>query len=542
MQLPLVTAALLGTAFGVCAQMSGAYNIDPAGSGARNFKTFTAATKQLFLEGVNGPVTFIVAAGTYNESFFLLPVQGASSANTITFFHPIPGSVKLVGTQGDTVTLFAGLSWYRNGYYVFDGMEFASSVAGAVRGGEYTDEVEFRNCTFQAAHPGGSAFPRAMVYVNGANTAARWRFVGNTIVLPGGSVYGIYGSQVSQWEFQRNSVDLNNSTYGIYLINNNNAQNRIYNNLFFGNLSTSNQAAAIHVDLSNLNNEICHNTFFVITTGTGSCVRTFGTQAYPNKFWGNVFNMIGPGTCLNVSPTTASLQYWESDANLYNAPAGNIAALGTTTYNTLSAWQQATNKDANSLQADPLLRQTQQAPYDLRPMPNSPVKDRGVRTPAYVTEDYERRLRDGLPDLGAYEMSGFALFGTGCAGSGAATPELSSTGAIALGSTTFTITLRKALGGTNAALGIGTSRTRFGSINLPFDLGGGCNLLIDLPITSAFPVAGSGAGNGTANVPLPIPNNPSLLGGSTYFQWFVVDPATQSNFGVTTSNGGVLQL
>src|SRR5262245_56541762 len=83
------------------AQLSGSYSVDPAGSGARNFKTLLDAGKSVFAQGISGPVLFLIAPGTYTESWFLLPTSGMSSTNTVTFRALIPGSVKLIGGPGD---------------------------------------------------------------------------------------------------------------------------------------------------------------------------------------------------------------------------------------------------------------------------------------------------------------------------------------------------------------------------------------------------------------------------------------------------------
>lgn len=67
------------------ALLAGTYTIDPAGSGANNFTSFTAAVSALNCGGISGPVTFTVAPGTYTEQVALQSVTGASAVNTITF-------------------------------------------------------------------------------------------------------------------------------------------------------------------------------------------------------------------------------------------------------------------------------------------------------------------------------------------------------------------------------------------------------------------------------------------------------------------------
>lgn len=69
----------------ICQPMSGSYTIDPAGSGATNFLSFTEAMDALKCGGVSGPVEFSVASGTYRERLFIPAINGAGPASTITF-------------------------------------------------------------------------------------------------------------------------------------------------------------------------------------------------------------------------------------------------------------------------------------------------------------------------------------------------------------------------------------------------------------------------------------------------------------------------
>jgi PKD repeat protein len=62
--------------------MSGIYTI--GGTGA-DFSTFTDALVDLNGGGVSGPVTFMVAAGTYTEQISIGQIMGASATNTISF-------------------------------------------------------------------------------------------------------------------------------------------------------------------------------------------------------------------------------------------------------------------------------------------------------------------------------------------------------------------------------------------------------------------------------------------------------------------------
>lgn len=72
--------------FVVSAQLSGTYTINASGSGTTNYTSITAALTALSSSGVNGPVVFNIASGTYNEDIRLTSnPTGVSSTNTITF-------------------------------------------------------------------------------------------------------------------------------------------------------------------------------------------------------------------------------------------------------------------------------------------------------------------------------------------------------------------------------------------------------------------------------------------------------------------------
>lgn len=65
--LALTAGFLIAVPSVVMAQLSGTYTINPNGSGATNYTSYTAALSALSTSGVNGPVVFNVASGTYTE-------------------------------------------------------------------------------------------------------------------------------------------------------------------------------------------------------------------------------------------------------------------------------------------------------------------------------------------------------------------------------------------------------------------------------------------------------------------------------------------
>jgi hypothetical protein len=238
------------------------------------------------------------------------------------------------------------------------------------------------------------------------------------------------------------------------------------------------------------------------------------------------------------------------DGNLYFASKSQslVQVSGGSSYATLSAWQTASGKDKNSIQADPQFENQAAPPAGLKLKQTSPALGKAVNTPKYVTDDFEGTARGSQPDIGAYQnpppLIPFKIFGKGCAGTFGNVPVLGSTGSPKLGSTDFVVTLSNALGGptVKAYFAIGRSNTQFAGGKLPFDFGGGCSLLVSLDYTLLLGMAGSsGPGNGAQQIKFSIPNNQAFKGAVLHFQWAVTDVGAKG-IGLAFSNGGTLSL
>lgn len=534
---PILVALIAAIGASAGAQMSGAYSIGPSGS----FATFQAACDALAAQGVNGPVTFQVAPGNYNESFLIKRAPGASASNTITFQSVVPGMAKLFGTTGPTATFIMGGSTTQGiEWYVLDGLEFASGPSNAIRGNMYTYDIEIKNCVFQAAHVG------RLWHVSGRDEARRWHVHHCRFTLPAGAD-GFYLEQISFWNVHHNEFELNGCQRGIYPTNLNNAQNIWHNNIFHGAVAPGASNAALYFAASNYENICHHNTIVVNTTASAIC--TQGSTAAKNRFYDNIVVALGGGTCVRVyhSPSSPNFSHYLADNNLYHAPGGAIGYWDKA-YATLPAWQAAMAAfnaagDANSRDLPPGVASLA-APYDFRLRPGSAAINTARYTPAYVTDDHSGRPRDPWPDIGAFEYAGagFSTYGRGCAGTGAIIPAIGSQGTASIGATGFAITCGRGLGGAPALFCLGVNSASWSGVPLPFSLGGGCLLYQDLVNAISIVLQGSGAGKGSASVPLPIPNQPALAGGTVFAQWLVLDPAAANAFGLATSNAGRIGL
>jgi hypothetical protein len=546
----LLAATLLGAA-ALPAQMAGSYVVDPNG-GPGVFHTFTEAVNAMFVSGVGGPVEFLVMPGTYTESVLVPPLQGTSPVNTVTFRSLTgPGSVLLSGSAGDTFALLA-VAFLHNSSITWDGIDFMGAPGHAISATSFVEDLEIRNCNFASGHRSNATgeYRHAVIVSENSGAEAGWRIHHNHITLSSHTnrtSYGIYQSNGGDWSIHHNTFDLNSGDNGLWMINNNNRIDRVYDNLFVGQLNPvnstyANSVCVIRADISNYQNDFTHNTFAVILPSGGCCIATggyvSGSQSIQNYIYGNIFYTLG-GTAICVTSGTTAAPFL-SNGNVFFCPGGELGRIGTNVPGptSLAGWQSLSGQDANSVETDPLLANPFSAPLDLRPLPNSPIAGVAVNTPSYVTDDYAGRLRDAQPDAGAYEATSFAYYGQGCAGTNALIPAMGSSGTVALGSTNFAFELTQAAPSTLAVLMGGLSRTASSLGALPLSIGGGCVVLASpdsLMSTISSPA-------GAATTPFTIPSSASLSGFDLFFQWAILDAASGSPYGITTSDAGALQF
>jgi hypothetical protein len=144
--------------------------------------------------------------------------------------------------------------------------------------------------------------------------------------------------------------------------------------------------------------------------------------------------------------------------------------------------------------------------------------------------------------LDAFSSAGTStVVGTGCrsaTGTAITTHTVSTTGLVTGNTANFVGNSFVAAGGLPAILALGLSNTSFGSVPLPFDLtplgGTGCSLYNDwIVVLVGATVAGA---NGAATIPVPIPNDPTLVNSTHYSQYAFVEP-TANPLGAFTTPG-----
>ena len=136
-----------------------------------------------------------------------------------------------------------------------------------------------------------------------------------------------------------------------------------------------------------------------------------------------------------------------------------------------------------------------------------------------------------------------SFYGQGCAGTGGFVPKLHTNGTPRIGNAGFAFELAEANAPGIALCTLGFSNTSWGGgPSLPFQLGGGCAVLSDPVASAGQPIIGNGPGNGTATLPIAIPNDTGLIGRSLYSQWIVPDQAAPNQYGLVLSAGMRLQI
>ena len=417
----LLVLSLVG---GSSAQLSGAYTIDPAGSGSRNYKTLIMASAMLLGHGVGGPVVFTVASTTFKEEMRVWSATGMSATNTVTFVAV--GSPAIIDATG----LPNGLTV--NGacrYYVFENLEVKGfSSYGLNMTGPSNSRATFctfRKCKFDAPATSSSSVRAAHLYYSDDCTFEDCVFAG------GGRQW--YTQQINRCVIRRCEFDGKGMSSQMLSLWNSNDSDNLYENCFMHDIGPT--GYAIMANYSQHGMMFWHNTIIVKTSQVafydGSCC----AWSRANSFRNNIVINTGTGGCIRYGHSNGLLDYNDADYNCYWAPSGLVCELengSTFTKGTLAAWKTFYNAnratlvrpggptpaqavmDDNSIEMDPSLVSSV-SPYDIHLKSSSPCLDAG--TTKYVAgtwisynqtykvlDDFEGEARPAtLVDIGADE-------------------------------------------------------------------------------------------------------------------------------------------
>ena len=384
-------------------QLSGTYTIDPAGTGATNFTSMDSAMQFLGACGINGPVIFNVAAGSYSATIDLGDIVGGDSINTVTINGPSTGVAEVTAVTGSSgVAIFDGTE-----YVTITGLTLVNPVGQGVilTGGanhitlhdnvivgdttgtgssaaitataSITSPTSYGNnahhITITDNHVKGGYYG---IVINGQSTTNKISdFVINGNTLTKHYFYGIRTYYVENISIVNNSVTDNRAsggygvmcyytndfviegnylpakTYGLYLYYANvygssgtgytpTSQSKVVNNMVTGGTYGAYNYSPRFVDYY-------HNTFRGNTYGAyfGQTTLTGASQTNLD-IRNNIF--VGGSNyafyALGTAPPSLTMDY-----NVYNSGGSNIANFYGTVHATLAAWKTASSSyNANS--------------------------------------------------------------------------------------------------------------------------------------------------------------------------------------------------
>lgn len=121
----------------------GTYTI-AANSATANYNTINEAIDTLTIVGVDGPVVFQIASGTYNEQLLLQPFYGSSAANTVTFRGETDSTVNIDYLTTNTANYVVKIDGASN--IVLDQLGIKSTPASTSGStGNYANAVDIGN-------------------------------------------------------------------------------------------------------------------------------------------------------------------------------------------------------------------------------------------------------------------------------------------------------------------------------------------------------------------------------------------------------------
>lgn len=346
--------------------LSGAYTINPAGSGTSNFKSFGGADSALTSCGVSGPVSFNVSNGVYPEFLFLTAIPGASSVNNIVFngngstlqyncnasFYPV---VRLQGVKHvtlDSLTIRSTNATYGWGVHFFNNCD--SNVLKnclidltAVTSSSSTNSagIVFSNSTTSQTTTGntcvgnlilnntirGSASAASLYFgIVGAPATSSATYTGNRFInnkIENFYLYGIYWSNSNRTTFRGNTISRPTktnvtTTYGIYFSNSSRADTidaNVITNLYGGsptNANTTYLVYAINYSGTNAEPNVFSNNLFYNIKGEGPLYGLYFLTAFNNRIYNNT--MLFDNTS-STSANVTQAMYFTGSTSTFSA-------------------------------------------------------------------------------------------------------------------------------------------------------------------------------------------------------------------------------
>ncbi|MBE0644553.1 MAG: T9SS type A sorting domain-containing protein [Bacteroidetes bacterium] len=235
----------------IIAPMNGAYTINATGTGNRNFTTFGAAITALGIYGVGGPVTFTVAAGTYDEQLTFTEVLGASATKTITFTGGTGNAASRIISNNVASTYQAVITLDGADYFKFKNLTINSTNSSYGYGFLFTNQAsdnEISDCVINLP----------------SNTTSSYHI---GIIASSTSSYSAYGDWGDNNLIKDNEI--NSGYYGIRWNGYNNTSNTTigHDNQFIGNTLQDYYYYGIYLYYS-VSVKVHENTMYQRTSGS----------------------------------------------------------------------------------------------------------------------------------------------------------------------------------------------------------------------------------------------------------------------------------
>lgn len=446
--------------YGCVNLLSGSYTI---GGANPDYTSFSDAVLALSQCGVNGPVTFNIAPGVYNEQIVIPGINGASATNNIVFQSTSNDSTAVIlqydaTNSGDNYVMkLDGASHIRFEGITFKSQDMVYPKVVALSGGASNLEFVSNQFVMQQAISNGSGADSALVMTDdsvGNNISFSenyFKYGTQALILGGNDASGIHvshnhfvnqsaggvniigavapGMKYNVLETSSISTDFN----GYQFTSARGAFEMAFNQLY---ADSTNVCYGIRINSSagdSLSHGRVYNNIILGRAALGGTTLSAGILSYESRFVDYHFNtikMIGndqnsPAFCIYDMNTGVSkgqvisnnifsnfangyvffsmsvdTSAYQSDYNNWYADgSGDFAYLNGATAADLVAFQNLTNDDAYSFELDPYFPSV----LDLHTS-NNLLNNTGIPVSG-ITTDIDGELRDASnPDIGADEF------------------------------------------------------------------------------------------------------------------------------------------
>lgn len=422
--------------------LNGNYTI---GGNNPDFPTFTSAIQSLDSFGVNGPVTFWVRNGSYNETLFIDSVSGASQVNKITF-RSESGDSNAVVLNGLTNSVNTKSIWFyyashirlhqitvrqlpsvHNTAVIFVGRGNHITLSNCVLWGHGSSTSSGTEYVVQGACDTNLLVENCVIRGAGEGiVSAGSNPVQQNPIFRGNHIYGVATRSIyligsAFGEISQNIIGSGGSSSSTGILLSGCSRTKIVGNRI-RMISGLQGSTALRIISSGgwpnqyllvTNNEISYDAFNnpvaygIIASGdyhlyAHNSIRMIGGQYSTPinlqstsycKMFNNIFVNEGTGASNYAIDISINTRFFESNNNNFYSAGPNISP----NISNLAAYQAATGRDSLSISVPPLFMNA-----DTLIAQNPAVFDMGIPLPQ-VGVDINNQPRGNPADLGAYE-------------------------------------------------------------------------------------------------------------------------------------------